>query len=318
MSESTRNPASWRAVADLPQARSEVAVAEAGGLVHVVGGTALVDGEPHWATTLVTAYDPSADRWTERAPLPEPLTHVGLAGLGGRLYAFGGFTGIVHLDPRRAAYCYDPGRDEWTALPELPAALGSVGVAAVGGKLHVLGGRDSRQVVPLPGTPLELGLGTTNHHFTYDPERRTWAQAPPLPGPPRDHAGVVALDGRVHVVGGRVEDVDRNLDRHDVHDPRTGGWTTAAPLPAPRSAGATTVHSGLIVHAGGECGQGGSTFDDVHTYDPRTDRWTATTPLPHGRHGFGAATAAGRAYFVAGSPTCAGGAGADALELLLG
>ncbi|ACU38718.1 hypothetical protein KCV87_30950 [Actinosynnema pretiosum subsp. pretiosum] len=318
MNESATTTTSWRPVADLPQARSEVGVAEAGGLVHVVGGTALVDGEPRWATTLVTAYDPRADRWTERAPLPEPLTHVGLAGLGGKLYAFGGFTGIVHLNPRRAAYSYDPERDEWTGLPELPVALGSVGVAGVGGKLHVIGGRDSRRVVPLPGAPIELGLGTVNHHFVHDPENRTWSEAPPLPGPPRDHAGVVALDGRVHVIGGRVEDVDQNLDRHDVYDPRTGEWTTAAPLPAPRSAGATTVLNGLIAHAGGECAQGGSTFDDVAVYDPRADRWTTTTPLPHGRHGFGAAVADGRAFFVAGSPTCAGGAGVDALELLLG
>jgi N-acetylneuraminic acid mutarotase len=243
-----------------------------------------------------------------------------VAALHGKLYAFGGFTDIVHLDPRPVAYAYDPRRDSWDRLPDVPQALGSVGVAAVGGELHLLGGRDSRTVAPVPGTPISQGLGTVRTHLVYDPQRRRWSTAEPLPGEPRDHAGIAVLGRSIHVVGGRVEDVADNLARHDVYDTRTGRWTTAAALPVPRSAGAAVVLDGRIVYAGGECRSPGAadpsgTYDDVTAYDPRTDRWTALAPLPQGRHGFGAARVGGRAHFVAGAPTCGGGASAENLEL---
>ncbi|GIJ43700.1 hypothetical protein Val02_05860 [Virgisporangium aliadipatigenens] len=315
----TRVAAHWRDATPMPQARGEVGVAAVDGRVFVVGGT-VRDGaaEPAWASTLVTSYDPRTGRWSTHAPLPRPLTHVGVAGLGGRLYAFGGFTGIVHLRPQPVAYEYDVRRDSWRRLPDLPTALGSVSVAALDGRLHLLGGRDSHRVEAVPGLPIEAGFGTVRTHLVYDPARRAYAAAPPLPVVPRDHAGVAVLDGRIHVLGGRDEDVARNLARHDVYDPRTRRWSEAAPLPVPRSAGAAVVLDGRIVYAGGECRPGSDTetFDDVTVYHPRTDRWSSLPPLPHGgRHGFGAAASGGRAYFVAGAPACGGGATADNLQL---
>ncbi|RLL68063.1 kelch-like protein [Streptomyces sp. Z26] len=326
--------ARWRTRNPLPVARAEVAVAALGGRVYVVGGTTQRDGEaPVWATTTVHAYDPRRDRWTERAPLPRPLTHVGVAALDGRLYAFGGFTTAVHLNPQPDAYVYDPRRDRWHRLPDMPEALGSVGVAAVGGRLHLLGGRDSRRVVTPPGSPVSLGMGTVRSHHVYDPRRRTYAPAPPLPGDARDHAGVAVLGGRVHVVGGRVEDIVDNLTRHDVYDAARRTWSRAAPLPVARSAGAAVVLDGRLVYAGGECrpgaddgtgegggggtGAGGGTYGDVTVYDPRAGRWDTVAGLPGSRHGFGAAALDGRAYFTAGSPDCGGGASTGTLQLAL-
>lgn len=315
--------AQWRARAAMPEARAEVGVAALGGRVYVVGGTVQRGAEaPEYATTLVTSYDPRTNTWSRHAPLPRPLSHVGVAASGGRLYAFGGFTDIVHMDPQPVAYAYDPRRDRWAQLPDMPHKLGAVGVAAVDGKLHLIGGRDSRTVVTVPGVdpPLSMGLGTVRTHLVYDPVRRRWSEAAPLPAVSRDHAGVAVVGHHIHVVGGRVEDVDDNLARHDVYNTRTGRWRSAAPLPTPRSAGAATVLDGRIVYAGGECRADASTdpngtYDDVTAYNPRTDRWTHLAPLPRARHGFGAARVGGRAYFVGGALTCGGGASADTLEL---
>ncbi len=129
-------------------------------------------------------------------------------------------------------------------------------------------------VVTLPDPPISLGFGTVNSHFVYDPRRRRWSAAPPLPGEPRDHAGIAVLGRDIHVFGGRVADVNDNLARHDVHHTGTGRWSTAAPLPAPRSAGAAVVLDGRIVYAGGECGADGDTFADVTVYDPEFDSWS--------------------------------------------
>ncbi|MFJ9434312.1 hypothetical protein ACIRQY_32280 [Streptomyces sp. NPDC101490] len=306
----------WRAGTPMPQARAEVGAATLDGRLYVVGGTLQPDGgAPVWASDAVTSYDPRADRWSSHAPLPRPLTHVGVAALDGRLYAFGGFTDIVHMDPQAVAYVYHPARDRWSRLPDMPARLGSVAVSAVAGKLHLLGGRASTTVVTIPEPPVSLGFGTVNSHLVYDPEVCRWSTARPLPGEPRDHAGIAVLGRDLHVFGGRVADVTDNLARHDVYHTGTGRWSTAAPLPAPRSAGAAVVLGGRIVYAGGECGSDGGTFGEVTVYDPGTDTWSAGRPLPQSRHGFGAGTVHGRAYFAGGAPTCGGGASKDLLEL---
>ena len=128
----TQQRVTWSAQPSLPQARSEVGVAELNGRVYVVGGSVeRPDTEPKYASDLVNSYDPRTRRWARHAPLPRELSHVGFASLNGKLYVFGGFTNVVHIDPQSVSYEYDPRRDRWTRLPDMPARLGSVGVAAV-------------------------------------------------------------------------------------------------------------------------------------------------------------------------------------------
>jgi hypothetical protein len=318
-----RVQARWRQRAPMREARAEVGVAAIGGRVYVLGGTVVRgDQDPRYASTLLTSYEPRRDRWTRLAPLPRPLSHVGVAALHGTLYAFGGFTDVVHIDPQPLAFAYDPSRDRWSRLPDMPHELGSVSVAAVGGRLHLVGGRDSRRVVPVPGTPFSQGYGTVRTHLVYDPDRRRYATAEPLPGAGRDHAGIAVLRDRIHVVGGRTADVEDNLARHDVYDVRTRRWHAAAPLPRARSAGAAVVLDGRMVYAGGECtpatdSDPGSTYEDVTAYDPRTGRWNTLAPLPQARHAVGAAAVGGRAYVIGGAVSCGGGASTDTLELAL-
>lgn len=311
----------WTRKTPVPSAISEVGVAQAGGNVYIIGGS-----EQNGETTASNMmYDPAADRWELRAPFPVPLHHIGVAELGGMLYGIGGLTRNVHLGPQRRAFAYDPVTDRWSELPSLSSPRGSAAVAALDGKIHVIGGRNSAKVehVAIPGGPaLEIGVGTVTTHEAYDPASGRWEQRAPLPGPPRDHMGVAAFEGAIHVFGGRINDYTDMLDRHDVYDPAGDRWTTAAPLPRPRSAGAFTVLDGLIIYAGGECKPGGepfsaNAFDDVDAYDSKTDRWLALTPLPEGRHAFGAATVDGIAYFAGGALLCGGGATRDLFAFTL-
>lgn len=314
----------WVRKAPLPLRLAEVGVAALDGQVVVIGGTEQTDGEPpQWKSTRTLAYDPKADAWVAKAPLPTALSHVGVAVLSGKIYAIGGFGGIIHMQPSNRAFVYDIGLDRWSKLPSMPMALGSVAVAAVGGKLHVFGGRRSNHImiVSRPGMPpMQAGFGTVNTHMVFDPVARRWSEGSPIPGPSRDHAGIAVLNGKVHLFGGRLADVGDNLDRHDVYDDKTGRWSTAARLPRPRSAGAYAVWHRRIIYAGGECKPGGTpftpnAFDDVSSYDARSDRWSPLPSLPQARHAFGAATIRGVVYFAGGAPVCGGGMTADLLAL---
>lgn len=316
--------ANWTKRAPVPVAVAEVGAGQVDGKMYLVGGTAQEGRQPATAASTWTfRYDPALDEWEQCAPLPHALSHVGVTGLDGKLYAIGGLTANVHIGPRSFAFAYDPQEDRWSELPPFSSPRGSLGVAAVDDKVHIFGGRNSGKVVRVasPGAPDTLvGIGTVTTHEFYDPTSGEWREASPLPGPPRDHMGIAVLDGAVHIFGGRINDYSDMLDRHDVYYPGADTWTSAAPLPRPRSAGAFTALEGFIVYAGGECKPGGEpsspdVFEDVTAYDAVSDAWVDLAPLPQARHAFGAASIDGVAYFAGGALVCGGGVSTDTFAL---
>jgi hypothetical protein len=129
---------------------------------------------------------------------------------------------------------------------------------------------------------------------------------------------VFVVDGKIHVVAGRLRENPSMVGLHDVYDPVTDRWTPAPPLPTPRSSLAFAEHRGLLIVAGGECRTDGKTFDQVEAYNPTTKSWRTLPPLPMGRHAFAAATAAGKLFFIGGSTECGGdGKTAEVLVLTL-
>src|SRR5262249_61191477 len=101
---------------------------------------------------------------------------------------------------------------------------------------------------------------------------------------PRDHHAAAAVDGKLHVIGGRRNvDYRVNMDAHEAYDPTRNAWSRRAALPTPRSGIAAAVLGGRIFVVGGE-GPGG-TFPQVEVYDPAGDRWVSMSPLPTPRHG---------------------------------
>src|SRR5262245_53642006 len=85
-------PGKWQSRAPMPSERTEVAAAEVGGKIFVVGGYGK-GGE------LVEVYDPAKNNWHPRAPLPKPLHHVGAVAMNGKIYVIGGYiSGVGPVD----------------------------------------------------------------------------------------------------------------------------------------------------------------------------------------------------------------------------
>jgi N-acetylneuraminic acid mutarotase len=112
---------------------------------------------------------------------------------------------------------------------------------------------------------------------------------------------VVAVDGKIHVIGGRFANPVDRTDLHEVYDPATNTWSTAAPLKTPRSAGAAAFYRGMIVVAGGEWPPEMRNFTENEGYDPKTNTWVSLKPMPEGSHGFGAGVIGPNLYFVGGA-----------------
>ena len=128
-----------------------------------------------------------AGAWAERAPLPNPRSHLGAAVAGGKIYAVGGQhfanEGAVH---QKALHVYDPERDVWETRAELPFAVSH----ATSSTLVVEGAESKILVVG--------GEKAHNDHLdtvlVYTPRTDTWTQLAPLPI--KANAGVAGLIGQ--------------------------------------------------------------------------------------------------------------------------
>ncbi|HHV7522363.1 TPA: Kelch repeat-containing protein [Burkholderia orbicola] len=293
------NMGAWITKAGMIHSRSEVAVGDVNGKMYVLGGYA--DGNV--AQPLNEEYDPTSDTWRERAPLPQGANHIAAVGLDGKLYAIGGFV-EQNFHATADVWVYDPAKDAWTAAAPLPQPLGSMAVAAVGGVIHAIGGAG--------GTTIE-NRHTISVHYIYDPKTNHWTESTPLPFP-REHFNLIAYDGKLYAIGGRVENFSQNMQTVyslDLHD-KNARWSALPLMPVARSGTQAAVLNGKIFVFGGE--KFGGVFNVSEMFDPATQRWSELTPMPVGRHGTGAAVLNNMIYIPGGGPLNGGAAQTNASQ----
>lgn len=248
--------------------------------------------------------DPPPGAWASLSPMPQARIHVGAAALEDVVYVVGGIAGPrartlpLSLDrpPPSEVFAYDPSLDTWRSAGRILEGVASPGVAAADGRVYVVGGFRLGSFEPSDRVQvLDVGAGTT-------------VAGPPMPTA-RGGLAVVFLHGRVHAIGGLIDDLALGYPTgaHEVFDPATGAWTSRAALRTPRSGHGAAALDGRIYVAGGSGGPG-SSFLEV--YDPATDSWSM--PSTRALHASNGAVAAlgGSVYLFGGSeppPECCGG-----------
>jgi N-acetylneuraminic acid mutarotase len=277
----------WRARSPLPLPRTEMAWAvEFRGRMHLCGGYAeqRVDKPYHHA------YDPSADRWEELAALPRGANHVGLAAHGDRIYAFGGFL-EQNRKPHDEVFAFDGSK--WTALRRLPEACGAMACIALGDSIHVIGGAigsDNRRSI--------------DWHLVYDVKADRYHRRQPMPLG-RDHCGIVAANGQIHIIAGRVDSFHTNSNLHHAYDPKSDSWRFLAPIPTARSGHGSVWFDNRIFCMGGEGTN--RVYGQVESFDPTANKWESHAPMLTPRHGMGAVVLGNEIYVAGGGPQMGGG-----------
>ncbi len=167
----------------------------------------------------------------------------------------------------------------------------SAGVAVVHNELiYVAGGRPPRG----------------NDFAVYDTRADRWEVLPNLPSP-RNHIAGATINGRIHVIGGRLGGGFRSDQSaaHEVFDPVTKQWGGAAPMLRPRS-GINGVLANGCLHAWGGKSSAGM-FADHDYYDPRSDGWTKLPDMPLPVHGVTGSAVVDGLIHVPGGGTDVGG-----------
>ena len=285
----------WKTVAPAPTKRTEVAVASAGGKIYVIGGfiaqsffervlSRISKAKKLVMTDLVEEYDPSNDRWTIKAPLPEKINHAGAGAVENQLFVIGGY-GKSGASSR--VFRYEAKSDTWITQTSMPTPRGALAVAEFDGKLFAIGGKNKD--------------GNSSAVEVYNSITDTWESKTPFPTP-RDHLAAVSDKQWIYAIGGRLRgDFRHNLATVEAYDPNLDSWKQVADLPTARSGIAAGVVNGRIYVVGGESQEG--TFRRNDAYLPKENRWISMAPLPTARHGLGAVSINERLYVLSGGPT---------------
>ncbi|WP_053378579.1 Kelch repeat-containing protein [Nitrospira moscoviensis] len=236
----------WAAKASMPAGLHHVGIGAVGGRLYVIGGYQQSGLSVWHPVATVYAYDPAADTWSERAPMPTPRGALAVAEHEGKLYAIGGYDRKANS---AAVEVYDPERDTWISRAALPTPRDHLAAATLGGKIYAIGGR-------LNGD-YRRNLSVTE---VYDPLTDRWSRGPDLP---TARSGITAsvVGGRVHVFGG--ESGEGTFRENEAYDPTAGAWRTMAPMPSGRHGLGSAVLQGRIHVISGGPTPGGS-FSDLH------------------------------------------------------
>lgn len=237
----------WARNADLPTPRTRLALVAYAGQLYAIGGD-----RASGVTGLVEVYDRQSDSWTARAPKPRPVSNIGAAVLGERIYVPGGCTDQSNAIGQMEVYV--PAEDRWSEAAPLPMPLCAYALAVADGRMYLFGGWDGRQFV--------------DQVWMYDPRNDTWLARAPLPSP-RGFAAAGVMRDLIYVVGGYTG--TQELPDTLAYSVASDSWSGRSPMHTPRAGlGVAVINDRLYAIGGGWQ----SYLATNEQYDPATDGWS--------------------------------------------
>ncbi|XP_073013954.1 F-box/kelch-repeat protein At1g67480-like [Typha latifolia] len=124
---------------------------------------------------------------------------------------------------------------------------------------------------------------------------------PPMPGPVKAGFGVVALDGKILIMGGYSVDVGKECVSDDVYqfDSHLNRWSMLAKMNNARYDFACAEVNGVVYAVGGY-GADGDSLSSVEVYSPLKNQWTLIESLRKPRWGCFACSSEGQLYVMGG------------------
>jgi len=269
----------WTALASLPVALGEIAVATDGAKIYVAGG---FDTQRTFQI-----YDVATDHWQAGPGLAVGTDNAGAVMSGGKLFVFGG-------EATPTVQVYDVAAGSWGTASSLPSPRFSSAVELVGTDVHLIGGWsfDRSNNVSVAS------------HDVFDLTSRTYlGGAHASMATARNHAFSGVIGGKIYVTGGRSPGHEgndgQNVTSTEVYDPGPDSWSPAADLPTPRSGGASAVVGGKLYVLGGQL-PGNTVYKTIERFDPSSGAWQKLDDMPVYAAGQRAVAIGGDIYMIGG------------------
>ena len=293
----------WSTGAAMPDVRSFAMSGynPGNGKIYVASGynTGTVDS----AQPTTWEYDPVANSWANKAPIPHPVGGAGQAIINGHLYVAGGrdASNTVINDCQD----YNIAADSWSTCASLPAPNNVPGSGVSAGKFYEFGGgnpflRQGRMKDAL------LSPDTTGVTVAYDPAANTWSSAPSL-NQARSFPGGTNVGDTLVAAGGYTGATTTNSTETMTPGgppppppppPPPGDWTAASPYPLNNVRYAFGQNGETMYVVGGVAD--GTRVTDTNKYDATTDTWSPLAPIPVASEAPAGAYLDGKLYVIEG------------------
>ncbi|XP_010004994.1 PREDICTED: actin-binding protein IPP [Chaetura pelagica] len=278
--------------------------------LYAVGGYTRLQGG-RWsdsrALSCVERFDTFSHYWTTVSSLHQARSGLGVAVVGGMIYAIGGEDNSMIFD---CTECYDPVTKQWTTVASMNHPRCGLGVCTCYGAIYALGGwvgaeigntierfdpeENSWDVVGSMPVPRHCfgccemqgliyvvgGISTEGVELrsveVYDPISKRWSELAPM-GTRRAYLGVAALNDCIYAVGGWNESQDAlaTVERYSFEEEK---WVEVAPMKIPRAGVCVVAVNGFLYASGGRAPShdfaAPVTSDSVEVYNPHMDSWT--------------------------------------------
>uniref|UniRef100_A0A1A9VXN3 BTB domain-containing protein n=1 Tax=Glossina austeni TaxID=7395 RepID=A0A1A9VXN3_GLOAU len=240
----------------------------------------VIGGQPSKAIRSVECYDLREEKWYQAAEMPNRRCRAGLAVLGDKVYAVGGFNGSLRV---RTVDVYDPATDQWSTSNSMEARRSTLGVAVLNGCIYAVGGFD--------GT---TGLSSAE---MFDPKNEVWRFIASM-STRRSSVGVGVVNGLLYAVGGYDGYTRQCLSSVERYNPEADTWYAVADMSARRSGAGVGVLNNILYAVGGH--DGPMVRKSVEAYDPESNQWHSVADMSFCRRNAGVVAHDGLLYVVGG------------------
>jgi len=226
----------WLSISEVPTCRRGLAAAMVGERIYTLGGQegndpldrASYDPEDPGTLrrTTVELFDFQNQSWSGAAPLPTGREYLGVAAVGGKLYAIGGRSHAAEMITYAAVETMDIARGQWISGFPMKEARARFGMAQEGhAGLFVLGGSAGR-----------VGQRCLNSVERLDVLTEQWGSLPQMPTS-RAGLGAAVVGDNLYAIGGSAVNfghMTSPVDKVEVLDLQTQQWMDGPPLLMPR------------------------------------------------------------------------------------
>ncbi|XP_067582069.1 actin-binding protein IPP isoform X2 [Pseudorca crassidens] len=237
--------------------------------LYAVGGYTRLQGG-RWsdsrALSCVERFDTFSQYWTTVSSLHQARCGLGVAVLGGMVYAIGGEKDSMIFD---CTECYDPVTKQWTTVASMNHPRCGLGVCVCYGAIYALG------LIYVIGGISNEGIELRSFEV-YDPLSKRWSPLPPM-GTRRAYLGVAALNDCIYSIGGwnETQDALHTVEKYSFEEEK---WVEVASMKVPRAGMCAVAVNGLLYVSGGRSSShdflAPGTLDSVEVYNPHSDTWT--------------------------------------------
>jgi hypothetical protein len=226
---SAPNGGSWSEAPAIPSAQVYAAAGRLGdGRVVVAGGG--------YASAAVYIFDPVANAWTTKNPLPYPMAGGLMVTLkDGRVLLLGGY---AYGSTNQAFYVYNTSLDTWTLGPITAGGYGQAAAVLADGRVLIAGGGSNT-------------LGPSANAILFDPASFTYKLLPSM-STARAGLALVALKNGLVLAAGGLGAGTGPLRSSELFDPASNRWVPGPSMSAYHvGPGAALLADGQVLVAGG-------------------------------------------------------------------